>query len=567
MQRHIFILLAMMFGLSTIAKDNDFSERTVPFTADKAWNELSKGLHTTWASIDIATDKYLCPDAKGQKQLSLTAWKGERISAKILAFAADRDGEMSVTVSGKTCSDWVDKTTTGFMAYVLGDPVKQGNNCGANDLAHTDSILVADRITTAMQTTYYRRTVRPFWICFDVPRDAQKGTYRGNITVSLQGGSKQKLSFSITVVDATMPPKANRKFHLDLWQNPFAVARWAGVEPWSAEHFKAMIPVMKRLETAGQSGITTSITHKPWNGQTYDAFENMITEQKSVDGTWNYDFKVFDRWVEFMLSCGVGPYIYCYSVMPWQLSFRYYDQATNSMRDEKLDPTTPEFEQYWVRKLRAFAAHLKEKGWFERTIIAMDERPEELMKIALRVVRAADKDFKLSLAGNYHDSLNDELFDYCIGYNAQYPDGVVEARRAKGLVTTFYTCCAEDKPNTFMTSNQSEGVALPLVSAQRGLDGYLRWAYNSWTKDAPYDSRFRTWTAGDTYLVYPEGQSSVRFEQLIRGIQMYEKIQILRERGGNDDRLTTLLEPFSHAKMPETDIAASVKALEKELNK
>jgi len=567
MRKHIFILLAIMTSIIATANDNSFGERTVPYAHDAAWNKLSKGLHTTWASVDIATDKYLCPTAKRQKQLSLTAWKGERISAKILAFATDRDGEMSFAVSGKTCADWIDETTTGFVAYVLGDPVRQGNNCGENDRPNIDTTLVADRITTATSTAYYRQTVRPIWVSFDIPRDAKKGIYRGEVAVSLQGGSTQTLSFSITVVDATMPEKADRKFHLDLWQNPFAVARWAKVEPWSNAHIAAMRPVMQRLAAAGQRGITTSITHKPWNGQTHDAFENMITEQKSIDGTWSYDFKVFDRWVEFMLSCGVGPYIYCYSVMPWQLSFRYYDQATNAMRDEKLDPATPAFEQYWVRKLRAFAAHLKEKGWFERTIIAMDERPEEQMKVALRIVREADKDFKLSLAGNYHDSLNDELFDYCIAYNAQFPDGVVAARQQKGLITTFYTCCAEDRPNTFMSSPQEEGVALALVSAQRGLDGYLRWAYNSWTEDAPHDSRFRTWTAGDTYIVYPDGLSSVRFEQLIRGIQMYEKIHILRQNAAKKARIDTLLEPFSHANMPKTNIAASVKALEKELNR
>ena len=56
----------------------------------------------------------------------------------------------------------------------------------------------------------------------------------------------------------------------------------------------------------------------------------------------------------------------------------------------------------------------------------------------------------------------------------------------------------------------------------------MRWAYNSWTTDPLRDSRFRSWAAGDCYLVYP-GASSVRMERLIEGIQYYEKIRILRE--------------------------------------
>lgn len=38
-----------------------------------------------------------------------------------------------------------------------------------------------------------------------------------------------------------------------------------------------------------------------------------------------YDYTVFGCWVEFMHSYGVGPYIYCYSVIPWELTFCYYD--------------------------------------------------------------------------------------------------------------------------------------------------------------------------------------------------------------------------------------------------
>ena len=53
----------------------------------------------------------------------------------------------------------------------------------------------------------------------------------------------------------------------------------------------AMRPLMQRLARAGQRGITASITHKPWNGQTYDYFENMITEIKRADGTWAYDYR------------------------------------------------------------------------------------------------------------------------------------------------------------------------------------------------------------------------------------------------------------------------------------
>lgn len=123
-----------------------------------------------------------------------------------------------------------------------------------------------------------------------------------------------------------------------------------------------------------------------------------------------YDYTVFGCWVEFMHSYGVGPYIYCYSVIPWKLTFCYYDQATISMVDRKLAVDSPEFDEYWVNKLKRFASHFKEKGWFKQTIIAMDERSKKSMRSALRVILKADSAYKISLAGVYYEELNKELF-------------------------------------------------------------------------------------------------------------------------------------------------------------
>ena len=59
----------------------------------------------------------------------------------------------------------------------------------------------------------------------------------------------------------------------------------------------------------------------------------------------------------------------------------------------------------------------------------------------------------------------------------------------------------------------------------------LRWAYNSWAENPQYDSRFGPWISGDTYFVYPFNRSSVRFEKLIDGIEVAEKVRQLRNEG------------------------------------
>ncbi|MBP9984589.1 MAG: DUF4091 domain-containing protein, partial [Prevotella sp.] len=67
-------------------------------------------------------------------------------------------------------------------------------------------------------------------------------------------------------------------------------------------------------------------------------------------------------------------------------------------------------------------------------------------------------------------------------------------------------------------------------TAANNFDGFLRWAFNSWVENPETDSRFRTWPAGDTYIVYPEARSSIRYERLVEGIQDYEKIRIIKKQ-------------------------------------
>ena len=70
---------------------------------------------------------------------------------------------------------------------------------------------------------------------------------------------------------------------------------------------------------------------------------------------------------------------------------------------------------------------------------------------------------------------------------------------------------------------------LAVYALAHDYDGMLRWAYNSWPARPELDSRFRYWASGDTYIVYPGARSSVRFERLIDGIEVFEKVHALRK--------------------------------------
>lgn len=516
-----------------------------------------------WGSTDIRYPQHYSEieDLSSlSNALTLKAWKGEEIYAQAVVCSEKDIDNLSVVTgdlkSGKSIIP-SNAVSAGFVGYVMTDEINKDGcgGCGVRVNSEFDSSYVADPINYIEHLSPIKKgRTQPIWVKINVPRDVEAGLYNGKISIMADNKSVSELKIGIEVSERSIPQE--NSFHLDLWQNPYAVSRYYGVEPFSDEHFELMRPIMEQYAQAGGKVITTSIMHKPWNGQTFDPFESMVTWLKKADGTWWFDYTVFDKWVEFMMGLGVDSQINCYSMIPWRLSFQYFDQAGNTFRFLSAKPGEPEYEQFWTVMLRSFASHLKEKGWFDITMIAMDERPMPQMLDAVNVIKKADPDFKIAFAGNCHEELLDILDYYCIPMENAFPANAVEKRRKDGMTTTWYTSCAEAWPNTFTFSSPAEAEWMGWYIAANNLDGYLRWAFNSWPADPMNDSRFTTWAAGDTYLVYPDGISSIRFERLKAGITAFRKIAVLRKEfssNGNTAALEKLEEALSLFVMPDID--------------
>lgn len=502
-----------------------------------AWQAV-KNITLGWGSTDMHYQRNAVPALA--KTLNLYAWKGERVSAQAVLLTPKAVKDFNFTVSdlrsGKNVipSSAVNKY---FVRYVMSDVMGNKN----------DSCLVGDWLKPADKMSLEAQNLRPMWLDIRVPQNAASGKYKGTLTARCDGKSLS-IPFVLEVGKRTLPEASKWKFHLDLWQNPYSVARFYNVPLWSKQHFDLMRPIMKLLAEAGQKVITCSIIQHPWNSQTEDPFESMIGKFKSADGKWKYDYAVFDKWVEFMMSCGITEQIDCYTIVPWHLTFEYYDEAQNCTRQQKLDPGSKEYEEYLLPFLTDFASHLKQKGWFKKTCIAMDERPKDLLEPAYKILYKADKDFRVEGAVNYFGpEVAERMYDISFLYDQPLltPEQL-SSHLGKGNRITFYTCCVPERPNTFIFSNPAESAFMGWHAAAAGYSGYLRWAYNSWVKNPLQDTRFRTWAAGDCFLVYPGG-SSIRMERLTEGIQDYEKIRILRSelKGDKLKKLDEELKKFA----------------------
>ncbi len=501
-------------------------------------------IEIAWGTTDIRYVPNEKPEAISGTALELTAWRGERINAQFVVWnVGETEQEASFTLSDLIADPYVlisgENISAGYVETVITD---EFSDCSRHEVDKYGAFVVADMIDNKSTRVFAPADTRGGWMTMQIPQEAVAGVYKGSVAVESENGATQVLNYSIKVRDRILPSPDQWNFHLDFWQNPYAIARVHEVDLWSEEHFDAMRPYMALLASAGQKVITATLIDKPWNGQTLDPFGSMITWIKKADGEWMYDFTIFDMWVEFMMDCGIKQEIACYSMIPWNLSFQYFDQASNSNKYIKSSPGKKLYNKHWGNMLEVFAAHLKDKEWFDITCIAMDERALDQMQKGIRLIHEKAPGLKISLAGYYHPEIEKDLYDYCVDEQSeeQFSKSVVERRRAEGKKSTYYTCCSTNRPNTFTFSAPAEAEFLAWYAIQKGLDGYLRWAYNSWTEDPISDSRFTAWPGGDTYIVYPEARSSIRWERLIEGIQAFEKYHILKEEAIRTNNNSTL---------------------------
>lgn len=450
-----------------------------------------------------------------QESVAASAWRGERVNGQIVLWGDKNFSQVRLVASpltgpkGKTIP-----MQANFIRY------SKGGNA-----------LIADIIDDVDRLDLPGGTSRPAWVTVDVPRTAEPGVYKGTVTAVALGGSKVSVPVQIEVLSAEIPSPENWKVHLDIWQHPEAVARWHGVKPWSKEHFALMKPLMKRLADAGQKTVSCSLIDEAWNEQTYDWWPAMIEWVRKPDGTMTYDYTNFDKWVKFMMDeVGIKGHLSCYTMVPWSLKLRYLDQATGEYRNYELKPGEKSFEEIWGPFLTDFRKHVKSKGWLDKTCIALDERPDHMVKAAKQVLDKYAPDLEIVSAVNAPSNLTRDVYDISpqIGHAETVFGDLLKERKAAGKKTTFYVCCAPAKPNTFTNSPLAESEWLGLFAAANNLDGFLRWAYNSWNRNPFESTDFGTWPTGDAFLVYPGDKSSLRFERLRDGLENFEKVEVLR---------------------------------------
>ncbi len=574
MKRTIVVLTGFLFAIIASAQKNksEIDSIMLPKIGDAhyqseydldnsvdvaAWTKEKPGMHVAFGSEDALYFRTEVPAINNDtKTWNATGWKNERLNAQIVVWSPDTLQQVRFTINdlknekGKLLSK--ENIHLSKVEYVLANFPYGSDKPDCSPSPYTNGFLMPDRFVPMSEEKdrfdVPGKTVRPVWLYLNVPPDADAGTYTGTIEVNAVN-YHTTLHIQIKVQNQLLPKPHDWHYRLDLWQNPWVIADYYNVQPWSEEHIDLLKKHLQLYADAGGTYITTYGVHSPWGDNEYAIEGGMIDWIKQKNGEWKFDYSIFDTYVNLAMSLGIDKAITIYTPLPYNNRFRYKDESSGNYVYELWPPGSDTFKHAWNSFLNDLRLHLEKKGWLNKTYIGLNESELSQTLAAIKVIKENSKQWKITYAGDWHKELDTLLDDYSSVYEYQPSIDEVKQRAAKGFTSTFYVCCHPAKPNTFLFSPPVEATWISWFVAAHGYDGFLRWAYDSWTEDPLRDARYGSWAAGDCYLVYPGGNSCIRFEKLREGIVDFEKIRIIKElalKSNNSDVKNLLHELNAH---------------------
>lgn len=486
------------------------------------WDSATSQPVVSWAPGDAHYRQFAFPRIAHRSDTIVNAWRGEHLGLEALIISPVKLDNVTYGCTADGLN-----VEVAPMRYVI---TTDWRACGypADTLP---TYTVPDMIDhPGARVDMVAQSVRPLWCSIDVPSTLAPGDYNVLLTIKASGHKKPlgTLRATVRVSTRSLPAPTDYAFFLDLWQQPYSVSRYYDVTPWSQEHIDLLRPYVQRLARAGQKAISAILFYEPWGEQSRDKFEPMVETTRTPDGQWHFTYDVLDRWVELFQTEGIDSVIECFTMVPWQPQFRYINAATGQYEFLEAPPSSEAYRELWTAFLTDFAAHMRSRGWWDRTMIVMDERGLPDMLRAREVATAAVPDIKMSLAGSYHPELIDSLDCYTLIKGDFFPADVLKRRHDRGQTSLMYTCCATPFPSQFSNNDPFDGTYIPLYATATGHDGYLHWSFMNWTTNPLTDTRFHMFAPGDTYFIYPDNRSSIRYERMLQGIQLSEKLRLLR---------------------------------------
>jgi hypothetical protein len=212
----------------------------------------------------------------------------------------------------------------------------------------------------------------PIWLRVRVPEDAVPGDYRGSVRIAARGMKPVVVPVELSVADWICPDPREYRTYVGIYQSPTTLALQYKVDEWSERHWALMDRSFALLARAGNTFANVTVVEQTQFGND----RGMVIWIRQPDGTFEYDFRVFDRYMELVQKhFGTVDYV---AVHVWHSGGWEVRKATQkntvTVVDKKTGersrmqvPTfgTDESKRFWKPVLDALRARLRKLGMEE----------------------------------------------------------------------------------------------------------------------------------------------------------------------------------------------------------
>ncbi len=208
------------------------------------------------------------------------------------------------------------------------------------------------------------------WTTVRVPKDAAAGRYAGTLTVTANDTTKAPVPIELLVADWTLPDVKDYVGLFNIYQSPDTLAEYYQVKRWSEKHWGMIERSLKLMGEAGNIGLFFPLLAQSQFGNP----ESMVLWTKQRDGTFTYDFALFDRYLDTALKYHdrlrfLVPVVWGYECVgfrgtpPHGGQVTVLDQATGKRGNVKLpEYGTAECEKMWRPLLTQIRQRLAKRG-------------------------------------------------------------------------------------------------------------------------------------------------------------------------------------------------------------
>ena len=149
-------------------------------------------------------------------------------------------------------------------------------------------------LTPPGQPAWRVGAVCPIWVTVAVPQGTAAGVYKGALTVAAEGLDPVQVPVELTVSSWRVPKPSTFHTFVDLIESPESVALQYNVPLYGEKHWQLLEKSFERLGSVGNWTV-----HIPLICQTNQGNEqSMVRWIRKPDGTYKYDFTVFDRYLD-----------------------------------------------------------------------------------------------------------------------------------------------------------------------------------------------------------------------------------------------------------------------------